>query len=291
MKFLINQLTVLNIIRYYHNFHEEGYKFQVHNHPRWELQIVLNGELEVYTEKTRIVQKANEAIIFKPNILHSGRAVAKDGAEVIVFEFLSEDLELAQNMCLYNISDRAGELLNILVTLTDEFEKENEIKITKLHMCPYICYNLLEAFLILMMDEKNVILFPDDKKLELYQSAVKYMNDNIDKKIKIGDIAKMLAVSETTIKTIFSKYVDGGIIHYFLDLKIEKSKQMLEKNVSIKEICNELGFSTQSYFTRIFKKFCGKTPLEYKQEVSEANVVREFDEYGNIVEYDNDKGV
>ena len=47
--------------------------------------------------------------------------------------------------------------------------------------------------------------------------------------------------------------------------KIEKAKELLDNSdMSMKEICIEVGYSNPNYFSRIFKKTVGVTPTEYR---------------------------
>ena len=47
---------------------------------------------------------------------------------------------------------------------------------------------------------------------------------------------------------------------------IEKAKELLaETDLSMKEICGNIGYSDPNYFSRAFKKNVGVTPTEYKE--------------------------
>ena len=46
---------------------------------------------------------------------------------------------------------------------------------------------------------------------------------------------------------------------------------MKEPDKSIKEICVEVGYSDPNYFSRIFKKYQGVTPTEYKDQIGVGN--------------------
>ena len=57
-----------------------------------------------------------------------------------------------------------------------------------------------------------------------------------------------------------------GIIDYYINLKIEKAKELLRENeLSVKEISEKLSFDTPNYFTKTFKRVTTLTPLEYKK--------------------------
>ena len=49
---------------------------------------------------------------------------------------------------------------------------------------------------------------------------------------------------------------------------MQKAKDLLDKGeLSVKEICYEIGYGDPNYFSRIFKKIVGKTPTDYKARI------------------------
>ncbi|HII4430337.1 TPA: helix-turn-helix domain-containing protein [Clostridium perfringens] len=48
---------------------------------------------------------------------------------------------------------------------------------------------------------------------------------------------------------------------------MEKSKDLLKDfNLSLLDIAHKVGFSNQSYYCTVFKKFTGLTPLKYRED-------------------------
>lgn len=91
-----------------------------------------------------------------------------------------------------------------------------------------------------------------------------------------GDIPSSLVVSQhirqhipedyTNLSQLFSSIEGITIEKYFINLKIEKSKELLfyqEKNIS--EIAYHLGYSSVQHLSAQFKKVTGMTPTAYKQ--------------------------
>ncbi|HLU21617.1 MAG TPA: helix-turn-helix transcriptional regulator [Bacillaceae bacterium] len=54
-----------------------------------------------------------------------------------------------------------------------------------------------------------------------------------------------------------------------MNLRIEKAKQFLnDKELRIIDIAYLVGFSNSSYFSTVFKKHVGKTPIEYRNSIN-----------------------
>ena len=59
-----------------------------------------------------------------------------------------------------------------------------------------------------------------------------------------------------------------NFIDYLTSLRIIKAEELLKNSdISIKEICFEVGYRDPNYFSRIFKKNIGITPTEFRESV------------------------
>ncbi|TKD63389.1 AraC family transcriptional regulator [Flavobacterium sp. ASW18X] len=91
------------------------------------------------------------------------------------------------------------------------------------------------------------------------------MYNRIDSNIELKEIAKQLGVSYSKFRLDFKKQTGVSPLQYFLSLKIEKAKELLlATNKTQKEIAFELGFESDFYFNRIFKKKTGMSPGKYR---------------------------
>jgi AraC-like DNA-binding protein len=79
--------------------------------------------------------------------------------------------------------------------------------------------------------------------------------------ISLDDLAKSAAFSKTKLKTKFKEIVGKTAYQYYLDVKMEKARSILEDcTMPITELAYELGFKSTSYFSQAFKKYYGVTP-------------------------------
>ena len=85
--------------------------------------------------------------------------------------------------------------------------------------------------------------------------------------ISVAAIAKGSGFSESQVRRMFKAKLRVTPIKYINYLRLEKAKKMLtESNFSVFEIAFATGFEDQFYFSRIFKKQYGISPLSYRFE-------------------------
>lgn len=99
------------------------------------------------------------------------------------------------------------------------------------------------------------------------QPAIDTIRNSIHDELRIADLAAACGMSESTFRREFHRYAGVSPKQYILERKINKAKQMLRSGCyPIKEICMILGFFDDAYFSKIFKKSTGLTPMQYAEK-------------------------
>ena len=99
----------------------------------------------------------------------------------------------------------------------------------------------------------------------LINLATHYMNENIDKKMKLDDIARHFGYSTSYFYRLFYKSVGYSPMDYFNQLKIYRScYYLLSSPRRINEISLSVGIDDPYYFSRLFKKIMGVSPSKYR---------------------------
>lgn len=128
--------------------------------------------------------------------------------------------------------------------------------------------NYLKNFIV------NLAEFRQRELSGLISKAIKYINENYHENISLDDVAKEMNMSYHYFSKFFKESVGKNFVDYLTELRIEKSKNMLKDlGISIKEICNEIGYCDPNYFSKIFKKATGMTPTEYRTNSVSQGVV------------------
>lgn len=96
--------------------------------------------------------------------------------------------------------------------------------------------------------------------------AVAYINRNLFGELDIDSICSAIHVSKYHFCRQFKHHFGMTVMEYILKTRIVMAKNLLRKErMSVTEISNRCGFSSISYFSRVFKQDTGMTPLQYKR--------------------------
>lgn len=98
------------------------------------------------------------------------------------------------------------------------------------------------------------------------RAAVDYIDKNLERDMSIKEISSDINVSKSVLYKQFHDKFNCTVNEYIKRKRIEKSIKLIEKDgLSIEEISQSVGFSSASYFSKIFKAYVGKSPLQYKK--------------------------
>jgi AraC-like DNA-binding protein len=132
-------------------------------------------------------------------------------------------------------------------------------------------FSYLSAFYTLLEN-----LLPKIKVLDVavkakqISPALIYLENNYTEQVKVEDLASMCFLSPSRFFYLFKEQTGCSPISYKNKIAIQHATKtlLLEKEKSIENIALEYGFDTSIYFRRLFKQLTGKTPTEYRKEVT-----------------------
>ncbi|ATM95635.1 putative right origin-binding protein [Yersinia frederiksenii] len=90
---------------------------------------------------------------------------------------------------------------------------------------------------------------------EIINSIMLWIDDNVDKPLKISDIAERAGYSKWHLQRVFHRMTEQTIASYIRNKKLESAaKDLITKNETIADIAYNYGYDSQQSFTRSFKK-------------------------------------
>lgn len=101
---------------------------------------------------------------------------------------------------------------------------------------------------------------------DYYYNTIKYIQNNYDNPdLSVTEIASYIGINRSHLYRIFSQISHQSIKEFILDFRLKKAASLLKYSTAgIGDIAHSCGFSDQSYFSSMFKKFYHITPRQYR---------------------------
>ena len=131
------------------------------------------------------------------------------------------------------------------------------------------------AFVSILKELSDIYASGNDASLKTNEKNVsiikRYIEDNFDRSITIGEIASHIGKSPNYTGQLFRKYMGMTVAEYINLQKMKKVSLLIkEKQMTFSDACSSVSICDSSYGYRLFKKHIGLTPREFL----EANSIR-----------------
>lgn len=264
------------------DFHYDG-----EQHNFWEMVYIDKGEMLCTADTHQFTLKSGEVTFHKPNEYHNLSGDGKNAPNVSILTFECDSVAMkhfegkilrlsaeekkllsmlmSEGLSCFRLEDPCNPLLQTLRTQTDiPFGGFQMIR------------NLLEIFLISLYrhresftkkSRQSVHIDGVDINFEI-REILDVLHNNLYGKLTIGEIARQIGKSESTVKSTFARFQPGGVMRYYNNLKIREAKRLIRENrYTLAQIAELLSYDSAQYFSKCFKDFTNMSPKEYKGSI------------------------
>ena len=98
------------------------------------------------------------------------------------------------------------------------------------------------------------------------------INENYHREFSLDEIAEYCYVNKYYLSHLFPVHKHMTLKQYLISKRIEEAKKLLcQEELSVGEIAERAGVPDSTYFSRLFKRETGESPLAYRKRVKEQN--------------------
>lgn len=103
-----------------------------------------------------------------------------------------------------------------------------------------------------------------DPEEELYQRAVRWINEHCEEDLGREDVASAVGISPPRLTRLIKTHAGRGFNDLLNRARIDRAKELLDHGRSALDVALEVGFADASYFTKVFRRLTGVTPSGYR---------------------------
>lgn len=236
-----------------------------HTHGFTELFYVRNGKGNFLIENEVFPIEKDDLIIINPHLSHTELSDSNQplsyftvGVHGIRFSFNDH-----KDFQIFNCRKRNTDLLFYFRSIFQELD-------TKAEGYERICRNMLESLTIQLQritDSAFEVITGQNPSREC--AAVKrYLDSSYSEAITLDDLSAVSHLNKYYLSHEFTKYYGISPISYLNRKRVEVCKELLETtDYGISDIAHLTGFSSQSYLSQSFRKYCNMSAGTYRKRI------------------------
>ncbi len=261
------QIEITEIFTLFEYRFDSGYSFPGEMHDFWECLYIMDGCACASGDERVYNLEAGEIIFHKPLEFHKLNIDSGEGAEILFFTFSAsgELTELIKEK-VFKLSVSQKNIMSDFIKYLRKNKSDTKVKRKEDLYLPPLKSNPLYSQWVSAFIEQIILSLADNgvessistaTDAVTFNKAVNYMNTMIYEQITVDEIARYCNISIAGLKRIFTKYAGTRIHKYFLKLKIKLAVELLESGSTVSSVSQMLGFSSQAYFSKAFKRETG----------------------------------
>lgn len=258
---------------------KNDFDFPIHFHPEFEINFIKGGKGAKRIVGDHIGEIEDyELVMVGPNIYHGWENYKNDNSKkmyeiTIQFPRYLFDAQLLNKNILKPIKELFKNA-NHGVLFSQETTKNLESKLNiiskKNGFDNFIDFQSLLYDLAISRGQKILTNLSFDDQNDFHNSdriekIFKYVKENYQNKIRVEDAAKKINMSVISFSRLIKQRTGKTFVEFVNELRLGyATRQLIDTNDSVSQICYNCGFNNISNFNRIFKKKQNCTPSEFR---------------------------
>jgi AraC family transcriptional regulator, transcriptional activator of pobA len=259
---------------------EGGWTYPLHDHPLFELNMVLEGEQHFLVDGRDIMVGAGDILLLKPGESHSCSTLPGQGMTYLCIHFGVDEVELKMQLgrvgaSLHEPGSPLWEMLYpLLARLGAPGMMEQEIGGNKMKSLS-LCLELVSALSRLLADPPEGFLRETGRWDRLAMDIAHRIGSLASEQPRlvgeelmkqgIAGIARELGYSPAYCARLFKSVYGVSPRQYLSTVKLREAQLLLlNRELSMEQVAERLGFRDAAHFSKQFKRWTKLSPSEYR---------------------------
>ncbi len=248
-----------------HFYCDFGYRVKREDYGNFLLMVIQNGRMEITTGGKKYTAKEGDVVFIDCHSPHEYKAVGAvefvwvhfDGVNTRqLFEDVTRNIYGHPVFHMDNRKRLEKMIGDVIYNMRYErftTEYEDSLQIYKI---------LIELTSGVSGKWKNI----ESQKDQIVATAVRYINENIDKDLTVGMIARHVGLSESHLNRKFRQIMNSSPKEYLIRRRMTLAKHLLKTTeLPVKEIAVKAGFNSESHFSNSFTAQNGLSPRQFRE--------------------------
>lgn len=244
--------------------YEKDWPSRPHSHPFTELFYITGGTGNFLVEDSIYPVKKDDLVIINANLTHTEKSSADSSLEYIALAAEGVSFSFPENRDFLITDCPSGEqpdFFALFQAILNEVEKhEADFE--------FMCQKLFEILMILIRRRQNLTIssIPTVKISRECYHIKRYLDTHYSEPVTLETLAELTHLNKYYLSHAFSRHFGYSPMAYLCRVRINAARELLtDTSLSISEIAYHTGFSSQSYFSQAFQKYCRITPSLYRK--------------------------
>ncbi|MGI6065864.1 MAG: response regulator [Bacillota bacterium] len=103
----------------------------------------------------------------------------------------------------------------------------------------------------------------------LVEKAIQYVDENYHQELSLEDVARQVYLSPCYFSRLFKQVKGLSFSEYLTQVRMEEARRLLlHTDLLVSEIATRVGYRDARYFSQVFKKAEGSTPVNFRRDIS-----------------------
>ena len=254
-----------------------------HWHPEFEFAAVISGKVCCFINDTMVEAGEGEGFFINSNTMHMERPAGGSDPRMVTVCFMPEFIGDCGSDLIYRryvspfisetalrgmkLSSQVPWQAGILGTVREIYRLSNNREWGYELLCRNLIAGMWYAMAVNLRIESTSNQGEPSPGLseKRLKDMLSFIHENFRSEITVEDIARSANISKSECFRCFRTLISSKPLTYLNEYRLKKAAELLlNTDMQITEVCFASGFNHISYFGKVFRKYYGVTPKQFR---------------------------